>query len=62
MKAWSNLPNAKYIDKVFADLKSHPEEFARAWDAAGLADWDAALAAAWRAALDAVRDAAWRAA
>ena len=50
MKAWSKLPNAKYIDQVLADLKSHPKEFSVVYIAAYDAAWDAA----W----DAVRDAA----
>ena len=29
MKAWSDLPNAKYIDQIFSDLDTHPECFAK---------------------------------
>jgi hypothetical protein len=63
MTAWSHLPNATHIDQVLADLKSHPDEFAVAWDAVS---WNTA----WSAARDAGRgasglaayDAAWDAA
>ena len=47
MNTWDNLPNAKHIDWVLADVKRNPKK------------WDAAYAAAWDAAWDAARDAAW---
>jgi hypothetical protein len=63
MTAWSHLPNAKHIDQVLADLKSHPDEFAAAYDAAryaaGYAVWNAAWVADWSAAARAARNAAW---
>jgi hypothetical protein len=52
--AWSDLPNAKYIDLVLASLKKNPA----AWDAARDAAWYAARAAARTAAWDAVWNAA----
>jgi hypothetical protein len=65
MTAWKYLPNAKHIDQVLADLKSHPDEFTAAWDAARpgrAAARDAARLAARLAARDAARLAAWDAA
>ena len=66
MNAWNNLPNAKLIDQVLADLRANPEAFASARNAAWDAAVDAALDAAWDAAVDAARDmargAAWDAA
>ena len=71
MKAWSKLPNAKYIDQVLADLKSHPMEFSAAYRAARAVArdmaWDmardmaraVARDMAWGAARDAAYDAAW---
>ena len=55
MKTWSKLPNAKYIDQVLADLKSHPEEFNVAYTAVRGAAYDAAYDAARGAAYDAAR-------
>jgi hypothetical protein len=49
--AWSDLPNAKYIDLVIALMNKNPAVWGAAWAAA-------AWAAAWNAALDAARDAA----
>ena len=47
-RPWADLPNAKHIDAVLADVKARPE----VWKAA----LDAALGAAWVAALGAVGD------
>ena len=74
--AWSHLPNATHIDRILASVKSHPNVWKaageaaswdaardRAWTAAGeAASWDAARDAARTAALDAARYAAWTAA
>jgi hypothetical protein len=70
MKAWDNLPNAKLIDWVLADLKRRPgtwdEAWAAAWDeargAARAAAWAAARAAAWAGAWAGACAAAWDAA
>jgi hypothetical protein len=69
--AWSDLPNAKYIDLVIASMKKNPAALAAAWGAARgaarAAAWDAAAAraaardAAWDAAWDAAKEAAWTA-
>jgi hypothetical protein len=72
---WSHLPNAEHIDRVLASLKSHPEAWAEAWNAAsydavwstaryaaGGAVWTAARYAARNAARVAAWDAAWDAA
>ena len=64
--AWSDLPNAKHIDRILADLKKNPDrwsaarttEWAAAWNAARSAVWNAA----WYAARDAAKDAEWNAA
>jgi len=55
MKAWDNLPNAKLIDWVLADLKRRPGTWDEAWAAA----WDEARGAARAAAWAAARAAAW---
>ena len=69
MTDWDNLPNAKHIDRILADVKINPEKWnaavngARnvagddAWDAARNATINAARNAAWDAAWDAVRSA-----
>ena len=54
MNAWDNLPNAKHIDWVLADVKRNPQKWGVAYDTA----WDAA----WGTAYAAARDAAWDAA
>ena len=51
---WDNLPNAKHIDWVLADVKRNPQKWVAAWAAA----WDVAYAAAYAAARGAARDAA----
>ena len=53
MNTWDDLPNAKHIDWVLADVKRNPQKWAAAWVAAR----DAALAAAWAAARVAARGA-----
>jgi hypothetical protein len=64
--AWSDLPNAKYIDLVMDSVKKNPAAWdaarTAAWDAARTAAWDAAWNAAWDAARTAARTAAWDAA
>ena len=62
MNAWDNLPNAKLIDQVLADLRANPEAFASARNAAYSAAYSAARYAARGAAWDAARDMAWDAA
>ena len=62
MNTWDNLPNAKHIDWVLADVKRTPQKWAAPWDAAWVAARDAALAAAYAAARGAAWDAAWDAA
>ena len=62
---WSHLPNAHLIDWVLESLKTNPEAWDAAWDAAGAAAWDATREAdaAWEAAYEALAeaDAAWEA-
>jgi hypothetical protein len=68
--AWDDLPNAKHIDRILADLKLNPDKWSAAWDAewyaASLAAWNAARTAASDTASDATwdaeRDDAWNAA
>ena len=66
MKAWSNLPNAHYIDQVIESVKENPEIWIAAWvasiDMASKEAWNAALNAAWTAALNAGSNAAWNSA
>jgi len=64
--AWADLPNAKHIDRILADLKRNPDRWAATRNAARTAAMDAARNAAWSAeryaAWDAARTAAWSAA
>ena len=68
--AWADLPNAKHIDRIIANLERNPYNWGAArtaaWDDAWDAVWDAARGAAWGsaryAAWDAARYAAWNAA
>jgi len=68
--AWADLPNAKHIDRIIANLERNPYNWGAArtaaWDDAWDAVWDAARGAAWSteryAARDAARYAAWNAA
>jgi hypothetical protein len=60
--AWSDLPNAKYIDLVIASMKKNPAVWSAAWAAAKDTAWDAAWAVARDAARNAARNAAWYAA
>jgi hypothetical protein len=61
--AWSDLPNAKFIDLVMDSVKKNPAAWDAAWDAARNAASGAARNAAWNAAWDAAwyaaRNAAW---
>jgi hypothetical protein len=71
---WSHLPNAIHIDRILASLKTHPEQWSMARDAARSvarsatrsvardATWSAAWSAAWDAARSAARDTEWNAA
>jgi len=63
--AWADLPNAKHIDRIIADLKLNPGAWftaqTSARDAARTAAWDAARNAA-NAIYNAVNNAAWTAA
>ena len=70
MTVWSHLPNAAHIDRVIQSVKSHPEAWAEAqdaawagrraaWDTVWHAVWDAARDTAWVAARNAARDTAW---
>ena len=60
--AWSHLPNAAHIDRILADVRANPGNWAyfAAWGEAWLVVWHAAWDRA--AALDAARDRAWVAA
>ena len=64
--AWADLPNAKHIDRILADLKRNPDRWAATRNAtrnAARTDaWTAARTAAWTAARTAARDDAWNAA
>jgi len=64
--AWADLPNAKHIDRILADLEKNPDKWNAAWNAARTAAWSAERYAAWDAARDAARNAvnnaAWTAA
>ena len=62
MKPWSHLPNAHLIDWVLESLKTDPDSWNTARDAAWNAAEDAVVGAAWDAAWDAARDAARNAA
>jgi hypothetical protein len=66
MTTWAHLPNAALIDEVLASVRTSPEEWTAARDAARGAARDAAWGAAWDAARDAAqaaaRNTAWRAA
>ena len=42
--AWDDLPNAKHIDRILADLKRNPYNWGAAWTAARNAAQDAILA------------------
>jgi len=53
--AWADLPNAKHIDRILADLGKNPG----GWYDARVAAWDAASDSAWTAAWDAAWDAVW---
>jgi hypothetical protein len=71
MNAWSHLPNAHHIDRIFESAKSHPE----IWDEISKSTWDTSSAiaslvvkdsyksdarnAAWDTAKQAIRDSAW---
>ena len=57
--AWADLPNAKHIDRILADLKKNPDKWNAAWNAARGTAWDAARGAAWDAAWTAAWDAVW---
>lgn len=43
-RPWADLPNAKHIDRILADLEQRPRAWAAAWRAASNAAW-AAIAA-----------------
>ena len=60
--AWADLPNAKHIDRILADLKRNPYNWGAAWTAEWTAEWNAAMTAARNAAWSAERYAAWDAA
>jgi len=60
--AWDDLPNAKHIDRILADLKRNPYNWGAAWTAEWTAEWNAAMTAARNAAWSAERYAAWDAA
>ena len=60
--AWADLPNAKHIDRILADLKRNPDRWAATRNAARNAASDAARSAARTAARTAARDDAWNAA
>ena len=58
MTAWAHLPNAALIDEVLASVKTSPEKWDAARNAAPNAAWDTAQ----NAAREATRNAAWVAA
>jgi len=60
--AWDDLPNAKHIDRVLADLKKNPDKWYDARSDARSAVWSAAWNAAMDATYSAAMDAAWNAA
>ena len=64
--AWADLPNAKHIDRILADLKKNPDNWSDAgYDARNATKNDARNAAwnaAWDAIYNAVNNAAWTAA
>jgi hypothetical protein len=63
MNAWSHLPNAHHIDRVLESVKSHPEIWDAARDAAhNDLDWYAATDAAMNAARETSHNEAWDAA
>ena len=57
MNAWSHLPNACHIDRVFESIKSYPEIWDTAMNANRNAARDEARDAAWPPAMDAAMDA-----
>ena len=60
--AWADLPNAKHIDRILADLKKNTDRWSATRNAASDATRNAAVDAAWNAARNAARTAAWNAA
>jgi hypothetical protein len=63
MNAWSHLPNAHHIDRVLESVKSHPEIWDAARDAAhNDLDWYEATDAAMNAARETPHNEAWDAA
>jgi len=64
--AWADLPNAKHIDRILADLKKNPDRWSATRNAAMNDEWadarDAARVTAWYASWYAARSAAWNAA
>ena len=52
---WAHLPNAKYIDRVVASIKTHPKIWEAVWDATRNAAWEAV----WDATRNAASNAAW---
>jgi len=64
--AWSDLPNAKHIDRILDDLKKNTDRWSATRNAAMNDEWADAWNAAWNAARNAARtaarDAAWNAA
>ena len=59
MNTWDDLPNAKHIDWVLADVKRNPPKWGAAYAAARVAAWDAAYDVAYDVAYAAARGAAW---
>jgi hypothetical protein len=55
---WDHLPNAPHIDRIIADLRVNPNNWAQAWDRIYSMDRDAAINAASDAASGAASDAA----
>jgi len=60
--AWDDLPNAKHIDRILADLKKNPDKWNDARSDTRSAVWSAAYSAAMDATYSAAMDAAWNAA
>jgi len=57
--AWADLPNAKHIDRILADLKKNPDKWNAVWNTARTDAWYASWYAAWYAARDDAWNAVW---
>ena len=55
INAWDDLPNAKHIDRIIADMEKNPDQ----WNTARDISWTAAIGAARNAARADARNDAW---